>query len=411
MLVTTTNQFHHWSDHFHTSMFTTINYSSAPVTENHQHEEFPRPNPTAANYQHENFSQPTQAEDDDYIATCPCTPITGDMDISHRKSITIQEHQIYQLTQEVRSLREQQQQWEQQHKQYEQQCKQYEQQRKQMQQNFEQMQQSFEQMCQQYEQVVNLQTRQSNTQHLLIGERYQMHNHPHGIAVIIDNYKFHSTDPDQKPMTNRRGSEVDEKSLYVLWEYLQYDVCILKNCTAYKLFSELQRIALLSHNNYDSFVCCILSHGCSDGVYGADGQLVKIKDIAYLFEGRNCPTLFGKPKMFFIQACRGDNEDVGVFPSDDEIQKDGKDDSNSLPSDADFLFAYSTAPGKASYRSQQHGSWYVSILCEVFYDHASHLDLLNMLIIVNDRVSNACTKDGYKQCPAPVISLRKQVWF
>ena len=379
MLATTTNQFHYWSDHFRTSTLTTIS-SSAPV---------------AANYQHEEVSRPTQAEDldDDYIITLR----NGDTDTSNKKSITIQEHQIYQLTQEVRSLRENQQQWEQQCKQYEQQCK--------------QMQQSFEQMRQKYEQVMSLQTRQSNTQHLLMGERYQMHNNPHGIAVIIDNYKFHSTDPDQKPMTNRRGSEVDENSLYALWKYLQYDVCILKNCTAYELFSELKSIASLSHNNYDSFVCCILSHGYSDGVYGADGQPVKIKDIANLFKGRNCPTLFGKPKMFFIQACRGDNDDEGVFSSDDEIQKDGKDDSNSLPSDADFLFAFSTAPGKASYRSQRHGSWYISILCEVLNDCASNSDLVSMLITVNDYVSKAYTKDGYKQCPAPVIFLRKQVWF
>ena len=238
-----------------------------------------------------------------------------------------------------------------------------------------------------------------------------MHKNPHGIAVIINNYKFHSTDPDQKPMTNRRGSEVDENSLYALWKYLQYDVCILKNCTASELFSELKRIASLSHYDYDSFVCCILSHGCSDGVYGADGEPVKIKDVANLFEGRNCPSLFGKPKMFFIQACRGDNEDKGVFPSDDEIQKDGKGENNSLPSDADFSFSYSTAPGKASYRSQQHGSWYISILCHVLNDCAHHLDLVRMLIIVNDHVSKACTKDGYKQCPTPVICLRKQVWF
>ena len=166
-------------------------------------------------------------------------------------------------------------------------------------------------------------------------------------------------------MSNRRGSLVDENSLYAMWTHLGYNVHVLKNCTASKLLDELKKVAMQSHNAYDSFVCCILSHGYCNGVYGADGQQVKMKDIINLFEGRNSPTLFGKPKMFFIQACRGDDEDQGVFPQVfpiDEIQKDGKDDINdkSLPCDADFLLAYSTASGKASYRSQEYGSWYIS---------------------------------------------------
>ena len=85
--------------------------------------------------------------------------------------------------------------------------------------------------------------------------------------------------------------------------------------------------------------------------------------------------------------------------------------NKSLPCDADFLLAYSTASGKASYRSQEHGSWYISILCQVFEDHAHYSDLLSMLTIVNNRVSKAYTSKGYKQCPAPVFFLRKQVWF
>ena len=321
------------------------------------------------------------------MTTCSFTSTTGDIDISQTKSITIQEHhdQIHLLTQEMHSLREK---CEQQSKQHEQYCKQ-----------MEQMQQQIKNL--------SLQTHQSDA---LMGDRYQMKKNPHGIAVIINNDKFHSTDPNKDTMPNRQGSEVDENSLHTLWRNLQYDVHLLKNCTASELLDKLKKIASLNHVNYDSFVCCILSHRYSDGVYGADGQPVKIKDVANLFEGRQSPTLFGKPKMFFIQACRGDDEDEGVFPSD-EIQKDGKDVSKSLPSDADFLFAYSTAPGKASYRSQQHGSWYISILCKVFNDYAHHTDLFNMLTIVNDNVSIAYTKSGYKQCPALMCFLRKQVWF
>jgi len=39
-------------------------------------------------------------------------------------------------------------------------------------------------------------------------------------------------------------------------------------------------------------------------------QPVKMRDIASLFTSNSCPSLANKPKLFFIQACHGD-EDVG----------------------------------------------------------------------------------------------------
>ena len=249
--------------------------------------------------QHEELPLPTPVEDDD--DAIPYTNRPGHVNNfskAKREHRLQHEHQICLLNQEINSLREQ--------------CN--------------QMQQYIDKMQQQQEQMIE----KLRTQCISVGERYQMDKSPHGIAVIINNYKFHSINPTEKPMSNRRGSLVDENSLYVIWTHLGYNVHVLKNCTASNLLDELKKVVLQSHNAYDSFVCCILSHGYCNGVYGADGQQVKMKDIINLFEGRNSPTLFGKPKMFFIQACRGDDEDQGVFPQvfpiDELIQKDGKDD-------------------------------------------------------------------------------------
>ena len=65
------------------------------------------------------------------------------------------------------------------------------------------------------------------------------------------------------------------------------------------------------HTNFDCFVMVILSHGADGVVFGTDGK----------FEGetpRNClevewirkevcgiKSLVAKPKLFFLQACRG----------------------------------------------------------------------------------------------------------
>jgi len=237
-------------------------------------------------------------------------------------------------------------------------------------------------------------------------ERYLMRRWPHGIAVIINNYEFYSTLPVDKILTNRDGSVVDEKNLRITWEYLGYKVQVLQNLKATEITHQLMQVALKNHEHSDSFVCCILSHGEVDGVYGTDGELVKFNDIVKLFKGNFCPSLVNKPKLFFIQACRGDNTDEGV------CEKDGTEKINNfLPSEADFFFGYATPPGYASWRSTEYGTWYISTLCNVLVDNARQQDLLSMSTMVTDKVSKAYTKEGYKQCPVPVSQLRKQVWF
>jgi len=112
-----------------------------------------------------------------------------------------------------------------------------------------------------------------------------MIKNPHGIAVIINNYKFSSTSASKEVLPNRRGSLVDEDNLLVTLTFLNYKVCVLRNLTAQDITHKLMPIALESHKNYDSFVCCVLSHGYCGGVYGADGEEITISDIAQIFKG------------------------------------------------------------------------------------------------------------------------------
>jgi len=235
-------------------------------------------------------------------------------------------------------------------------------------------------------------------------ERYLMCNWPHGIAIIINNYEFSSNHFGEKLLPDREGSLADENNLRIIWEYLGYKVQVLKNLKASELLHHLAQVALQSHENYDSFVCCILSHGELDRIYGTDGEPVDINEIVNLFKGNPCPSLVSKPKLFFIQTCRGDRKDEGA-------EKDGPENSNLLPSEADCFFGYATPPGYVSWRSCEHGSWYISKLCEVLKENSTHQDLLSMSTMVTNKVSEAYTDKGYKQCPAPVSHLRKKVWF
>ena len=66
-------------------------------------------------------------------------------------------------------------------------------------------------------------------------------------------------------------------------------------------------------STYHGLIVFIMTHGGERGIlFGSDGQHVTVDEMASLFNGSNCPQLVGKPKIFVIQACRGDRDEHGA---------------------------------------------------------------------------------------------------
>ena len=64
---------------------------------------------------------------------------------------------------------------------------------------------------------------------------------------------------------------------------------------------------------YHGLVVFIMTHGAEGGrLFGSDGKHITVEEIATLFNASNCPALIDKPKIFVIQACRGDRDDQGA---------------------------------------------------------------------------------------------------
>ena len=104
-------------------------------------------------------------------------------------------------------------------------------------------------------------------------------------------------------------------------------------------------VADMDHSQHDCLIIAVLSHGELGLLYSHDTSY-KPETIWTHFTADKCPTLAGKPKLFFIQACQGDKLDSGVTLKD-RTETDGQPASTfRIPSQADFLIAYSTIPGK-----------------------------------------------------------------
>nr|ADB80148.1 caspase-8 [Branchiostoma floridae] len=249
---------------------------------------------------------------------------------------------------------------------------------------------------------------------------YRMDRDPRGLAVIINNKQFFQDQrraDSRRGLENREGTNVDRDNLIYIFTKLGFEVQTYENLTHDQLINIFTQVRYADHQNHDCFAACILSHGSQGQVYGADSVPVSIRDLAEEVKSTKCPSLGGKPKLFFIQACQGRSEQRGV--SDVSVDAGYGSDGlaafqETIPNEADFLLSYSTIPGYVSYRSKTYGSWFVTKLVEILDNMGDRYDLLSILIKVNEEVGKAIAKKGggqFKQSPAPVATLRKKIFF
>lgn len=156
--------------------------------------------------------------------------------------------------------------------------------------------------------------------------------------------------------------------LHEVFKWLGFEIEVHRDCTREKMLSLLRKLSTRDHSHMDSVVCCILSHGQQGSVLGVDGLPVDFGDLSRPLNGLRCFSLAEKPKLFFIQACQGTSEQQAVYIESDDhtntVCSDAVAPTESIPSDADFLFAMSTVPSFVSYRERSNGSWFIQSLCQ-----------------------------------------------
>lgn len=225
-----------------------------------------------------------------------------------------------------------------------------------------------------------------------------------GYVLIINNQTF-----PHRSSVERSGSARDVENLKSLFDdFGLHPVKVVENLTSTQILEQLVETSEKDFSKFDCFICVILSHGSADGIYGVDEQVIQVEALTSKFRRTPCPSLENKPKLFFIQACRGSNKDIAPVESDSEpvpMQCRG------LPSDADFLICYASSPGYESYRHPELGSWFIRSLVEVFKQYSPNEHIMDMMLRVNSRVSSYFSHHGHKQMPSEICMLTKKFFF
>ncbi|XP_040572146.1 caspase-1 [Lepeophtheirus salmonis] len=213
-------------------------------------------------------------------------------------------------------------------------------------------------------------------------ESYNMMHRKRGIALVFNHENF---DP-RLELKKRNGTRADRDNLKRTLRKLEFEVRVFDDLDFMDLDKILEDVSNDDHTESDCLLILVLSHGESGLIYARDSAYKPERLWSY-FNGKNCPTLAGKPKMILIQACQGDQLDHGVELVNNRTETDSASLGYRMPIYADFLIGYSTMPGFYSWRNTTAGSWFVQALCSIFNSHADHDDVLSMLTKVSRKVA------------------------
>ena len=221
---------------------------------------------------------------------------------------------------------------------------------------------------------------------------YNMNHKERGIALVINMQNYDDPNPEErKPKPEeRKWSERDVESLEKTLDYLEFKVIPCLDSTKSQIEKVLQEQAERDHSESDCFLCVVMSHGIKDKIVTRDNLEMSFEEI--MAPIKLCKTLENKPKLFFFQACRGDNEmeiprlsrsDSGESSSDEQATFDyntgdntsDSDESNtkkktSIYAESDLLVYNATLPRHYAYGTVTNGTYFIQSVCDVFLKEA-----------------------------------------
>jgi len=210
---------------------------------------------------------------------------------------------------------------------------------------------------------------------------YRMDRKKVGHAVIINNL-----DEEQIP------TKKDVDAMGQVLKDIGFDVQIHKNLTSQQMNSVKRDFTDIKlHSDSNCFLVLVISHGTSDNflqdrdanrTWNIESLITEVSDIS---------TLVGRPKLFFIEACRGKEHNFSQ-PIMSKASATQPSSGITLPSKQDIFVGFATVPGFVSFTSSI-GSPYLQTLAKQLSEHHKELDLADIHLLVKRELANC--KLGY----------------
>jgi caspase 7 len=263
----------------------------------------------------------------------------------------------------------------------------------------------------------------------MASENYNMNHEKRGKALVINMQTFDAPNPFK--LKERVWSVKDVENLQHTLEYLEFDFKLCQNFTKSQIEQEIKEMASsVDHSNSDCFLCVVMSHGNEDKIVTSDNKEMSFEEI--MAPIKQCSSLSDKPKLFFFQACRGDNEikkHIKTRPDSSESKSSGQDISDNHPKDnksisassntnkkteistkTDLLVFNATLPDYYAFGTEKDGTFFIKSVCEVLNDAyknvPNNLPLSQMITKINQKVEKTEI-----QVADPIYRLKKEVYF
>ncbi|XP_030884139.1 caspase-14-like isoform X2 [Leptonychotes weddellii] len=173
---------------------------------------------------------------------------------------------------------------------------------------------------------------------------------------------------------NRPGAQRD---IHLMEEWLgqcqfEHTQCIDPNKMV--LIEKIRSFRDGLNESKDDVGCCLvtlMSHGEKGFIKMEDGEKVSLEDIFEMFNNKNCPALQEKPKIFIIQACRGERRDTGVETDDEPMESDDISERRRLPTFSDYFIIYPTQADHVALRHPRTGSVMIEAMSKVFKQYGN----------------------------------------
>ncbi|XP_008538027.1 caspase-14 isoform X2 [Equus przewalskii] len=213
----------------------------------------------------------------------------------------------------------------------------------------------------------------------------------------------------------REGSEADLDALERMFQQLGFESTMKRDPTAQQFQEELEKFQQAMDAREDLVSCAfvvLMAHGVEGRLKGEDEQMVELESLFEVLNNKNCQALKARPKVYIVQACRGEQRDPGETVGSDDIMMITKDSPETIPTYTDTLHIYSTVEGYIAYRHDKEGSCFIQTLVDVFTERRG--PILELLTEVTRRMAEAeLVQEGRTRKVNPEIqsTLRKRLYL